>query len=309
MPFMPFKRSSIDPELAEAYHQCQAFTRERATNFYVAFSALPQRKRLAIYAAYAYAGTVDDAVDDAGTQEERAAALATAHRLLHAAYESDAPSAEPAWLAQGLADAVRRYEIPRDHFEELVAGMEQDLSVTRYATWEDLEQYCYRAASVIGLICICIFGYDRMQTQLAVRSAIAMGKALQITNIMRDVKEDAERGRIYIAQEDLATHGVSEANVLAGAYDEPFRELMADYAQRAYAFYREGERLIPLLDGPRSRACCNGLQGVYRMILDAIVAREYDVFSQRVSPSRSGRVLRLLELWLIGALPNVARIG
>ena len=147
------------------------------------------------------------------------------------------------------------------------------------------------------------------QTDLAISSAVAMGKALQITNIMRDVKEDAERGRIYIAQEDLALHGVTEDEILGSEYNDRFRHLMADYAQRAYDFYREGERLIPLLDGPRSRACCNGLQGVYRMILDAIVAREYDVYSQRVSPSKAGRVVRMLELWLRGAMPNVARVG
>ena len=296
----------LDPQVGEAYQECQAFTRRRATNFYIAFAALPAHKRRAIYAAYAYAGTVDDAVDDAGTQDERAAALAQAQGLLSAVY--DGGVAEPAWLATGLGDAVSRFDIPREHFDELVLGMEHDLTVTRYETYADLEQYCYRAASVIGLICISIFGYDRTQTQLATQSAIAMGKALQITNIMRDVKEDAERGRIYLAQEDLARHGVSEQDILAGRYTEPFRELMADYAQRAYALYHEGDRLIPLLSGPRSRACCNGLQGVYRMILDAIVAREYDVFSQRVSPSRAGRVLRLLELWLLGSLPNLARV-
>ncbi len=297
----------LDPQVAEAYREFQAFTRRRATNFYIAFSALPQHKRRAIYAAYAYAGTVDDAVDDAGSQAERSQALHQAHGLLQAAYNHS--DAEPTWLTRGLTDAIERFDIPRAHFEELVLGMEHDLFVTRYETWSELEAYCYRAASVIGLICICIFGYDRTQTQLAISSAVAMGKALQITNIMRDVKEDAERGRIYIALEDLDRHGVSESDILGSVYNDAFRNLMADYAQRAYAFYHQGDLLIPLLNGPRSRACCNGLQGVYRMILDAIVAREYDVYSQRVSPSRAGRVVRLLELWLMGALPNAARIG
>ena len=295
----------LDPQIADAYRECQAFTRRRATNFYIAFSALPPPKRRALYAAYAYAGTVDDAVDEAGTQAERTEALRLAHGLLDAVFSGGA--ADPPWLAIGLADAVQRFDIPRDHFEQLVLGMENDLTVTRYETFAELEQYCYRAASVIGLICLCIFGYDRSQTQLAIGAAVAMGKALQITNIMRDIREDAERNRIYIAQEDLERHGVSERDILGGVYHEPFRALMADYAQRAYALYHQGDRLIPLLDGPRSRACCNGLQGVYRMILDAIVAREYDVFSQRVAPSRIGRVARLLELWMLGALPNFAR--
>ncbi len=303
-------RRGSDPQLNDAYRQCQAFTRRRATNFYVAFAALPGPKRQAIYAAYAYAGTVDDAVDDAGTAEERAAALAQAHELLAAAYERrEVAPGQPQWLGRGLSDAVHRYQIPRDHFEELVQGMEQDLVQTRYETFAELEQYCYRAASVIGLICIEIFGYDRAQSRLAVESAVAMGQALQLTNIMRDVREDAERGRIYLALEDLDRHGLSEADILESRYDDHFRSLMAEYARRAYGRYREGMRLIPLLDGPRSRACCNGLQGVYRMILDAIVARDFDVYSERVSPSRSGRVIRLLELWALGAMPNLIRNG
>lgn len=303
-------RRDSDPQLTDAYRQCQAFTRRRATNFYVAFSALPRPKRRAIYAAYAYAGTVDDAVDDAGSAEERAAALTQAHELLAAAYERrEVQAGQPDWLGQGLSDAVHRYRIPRDHFEELVQGMEQDLVQTRYETFAELEQYCYRAASVIGLVCIEIFGYDRSQSRLAVDSAIAMGQALQITNIMRDVREDAERGRIYLALEDLEQHGLSEADILGSQYNDNFRNLMSDYASRAYERYREGMRLIPLLDGPRSRACCNGLQGVYRMILDAIVARDFDVYSERVSPSKAGRVIRLLELWALGAMPNLLRNG
>ncbi len=303
-------RRSADPQLNDAYRQCQAFTRRRATNFYVAFSALPGPKRRAIYAAYAYAGTVDDAVDDAGTPDERAAALSQAHELLAAAYDRrEVGPGQPQWLGHGLSDAVHRYQIPRDHFEELVRGMEQDLIQTRYETFADLEQYCYRAASVIGLVCIEIFGYDRAQSRLAVESAVAMGQALQITNIMRDVREDAERGRIYLALEDLAQHGLSEADILEFRYNDQFRSLMSEYATRAYQRYREGLRLIPLLDGPRSRACCNGLQGVYRMILDAIVARDFDVYSERVSPSKAGRVIRLLELWALGAMPNLVRNG
>ena len=299
---------ALSPELLDAYEQCRVFTRQRATNFYVAFAILPPDKRRAIYAAYAYSGMVDDAVDDAGSDQERATALDSGRQLLAATYgDANPDSADPAWLTRALGDAVDRYRIPRDHFEQLVQGMDQDLRQTRYSTFADLEAYCYRAASVIGLICIEIFGYDRRQSDAAVQHAIAMGQALQLTNIMRDVREDAERGRIYLAQEDLAAHGLTDDDILHGVYDARFRALMSDYAQRAYDRYRQGEALLPLLDGPRSRACCNGLQGVYRTILDAIVARNYDVWSERVSPSRTGRVLRLLELWTFAALPNALR--
>lgn len=290
-----------------AYQRCHDFTRRRATNFYLAFAILPPEKRRAIYAAYAFSGAADDAVDEAGSEAERRAALERSRATLAAAYEGKIGEGD--WLALALGDAVERFEIPREHFEQLLVGMEQDLTQTRYETWDDLEQYCYRAASVIGLICIAIFGYDERDAAEARERAIAMGKALQITNIMRDIAEDAERDRIYIAQEDLARYGYSEQELLDGARSPAFNRLMAVYAQRAYRLYDEGRPLLRLLDGPRSRMCCNGLQGVYRQILNAIVAADYDVYSRRVGASRPQRLGQLLALWAEGALPNGARGG
>ncbi|HJN92888.1 MAG TPA: phytoene/squalene synthase family protein, partial [Dehalococcoidia bacterium] len=208
------------------------------------------------------------------------------------------------WISVGLGDAVQRFDIPREHFEELVAGMEQDLTQTRYATWDDLQHYCYRAASVIGLITIEIFGYDRTQSDLVIRAATDMGKALQVTNIMRDVQEDAERDRIYLAQEDLVGFEVTEDQIRDSVLSDNFRALMEEYANRTRILYASGERLIPLLDGARSRACCNGLNGGYRTILDAIEKREYDVFSTRVRPSKASALLTLGRLWVVGARPR-----
>ena len=290
--------------LAEAYAECRALAKRRASNFYYAFASLPGDKRNAIYAAYAFAGTVDDAVDDAGDAALRMQRLAAARRELERAYDGRAESQSPRWLALALGDAVRRYDIPQTYFLDLIAGMEQDLHQRRYETFDDLLQYCYRAASVIGLICVEIFGYDDSRAELARESAIDMGKALQLTNILRDMKEDAARDRIYLAAEDLRRHGYSDADVLANRYNDEFRALMADYAQRTATLYEGGLRLIPLLDGPRSRMCCNGLQGVYRRILDEIVKRDYDVYSARVSPSKAGRLLLLFRLWLSGARPR-----
>lgn len=288
-----------------AYQRCQSFTRRRATNFYLAFAVLPEDKRRAIYAAYAFSGAADDAVDDAGSEAERRAALNQARSTLAAAYAGNAD--EDDWLGLALGDAVQRFEIPRDHFEQLLLGMEQDLTQTRYAAWADVEQYCYRAASVIGLICIAIFGYNPADAEEAAQRAIAMGKALQITNIMRDIAEDAERDRIYIAQDDLARHGYSEQDLFDRQPSPAFRRLMADYAQRAYRLYDEGRPLLNLLHDPRSRMCCNGLQGVYRHILDAIVAADYDIYSRRVAASKPQRLAQLLALWAEGALPNQLR--
>lgn len=301
--------AAMPTPLDRAYQRCHDFTRRRATNFYLAFAVLPPHKRRAIYAAYAFSGAADDAVDEAGSEDQRRAALAQAQTTLAAAYDGDIDdnSAEDDWLALALGDAAQRFEIPRDHFEQLLIGMQQDLTQTRYETWAELEQYCYRAASVIGLICIAIFGYDRRDAAEATERAVAMGKALQITNIMRDIAEDAERDRIYIAQEDLARHGYTEQDLFAHARNDHFRRLMADYAQRAYRLYDEGRPLLNLLHGPRSRMCCNGLQGVYRHILDAIVAADYDVYSRRAGASRPQRLGQLLMLWAEGALPNQLR--
>ena len=294
--------------LADAYAECRAFTKRRATNFYYAFSSLPRGKRNAIYAAYAFAGTVDDAVDEAGSRELRLQRLAEARGILARAYGDDAAAASAElrddWLAVALGDAAARFDIPREYFDDLIAGMEQDLDQRRYETYAELLDYCYKAASVIGLICVEIFGYDRLRAGLAREAAIDMGRALQLTNILRDVREDAARDRIYLAQEDLRRHGYGDADVLANRYNDEFRALMADYAGRARALYDSGLRLIPLLDGPRSRMCCNGLQGVYRSILAEIVKRDYDVYSARVSPSKVGRVLLLFRLWIGGATPR-----
>lgn len=286
--------------IREAYERAQAFTKRRSSSFYYPFAVLPRAKRNAVYAAYSFAGTVDDAVDEAGTDDERRRRLAEAGSMLDRAYAGDSSGADD-WIAAALGDAVQRYAIPREHFDELVSGMEQDLTQTRYATWDELNGYCYRAASAIGLITIEIFGYDRSQWDRVQESAIDMGKALQITNIMRDVQEDAERDRIYLAQEDLESFGVSEDDLKANRLSDEFRALMREYGQRARVLYASGERLIPLLDGARSRACCNGLNGGYRTILDAIEDRDYDVFSSRVRPSKPAALLTLGRLWLAGA--------
>ena len=286
--------------LEAAYRHCRQVTKARATNFYYAFASLPGEKRNAIYAAYAFAGLVDDVVDGSDSEAERRRGLDDARALLAAAYDGSGDGD----LALALGDAVRRFNVPVEYFQDLVAGMEQDISTTRYATYAEVEAYCYRAASVIGLICIEIFGYDAACRDLAVEAATDLGKALQLTNILRDVREDLDRDRIYFAQEDLDACGYSEAALQQRVYNPAFRRLMTLYAGRASTSYESGLRLISLLDGPRSRMCCNGLQGVYRSILDEIVKRDYEVFSERVSPSKVGRLVLLFRLWVNGAWPR-----
>lgn len=283
--------------LPECYSFCRSYTKGRAKNFYYAFAVLPPAKRRAIYAAYAFAGHCDDVADEPGDPAEKAARLAAYRAQLRACYQGD--RRDP--LFRALGDAVDQFRIPARYFEDLLAGIEMDLTIDRYASFEDLRLYCYRVASTIGLICVSIFGH-RPHPQ-AEQVAADMGVALQLTNIMRDVREDAERGRVYLPQEDLRRFGCREETLRSGQADGPFRELLAFEATRARSYFASGRRLLPLLD-PRSRMCVNVLQGVYAEILRRIEGCNFDVLSGRVSLS-SGEKIRLIgKLWLQALLPG-----
>ena len=188
-----------------------------------------------------------------------------------------------------LRDAISRYHIPPEYFWQLIDGVEMDLTVRRYPTFAELRRYCYGVASTVGLICIEIFGYR--DGQQARQHAEDLGIALQLTNILRDIREDAQRDRIYIPQDELKRFGYSEADVFAGLANEPFLNLVQYQAQRARDYFASGRKLLPLLPR-RSRACTAVLQGIYSQILDRIEARPCEVLRQRVSLS-SGQKLAL----------------
>ncbi len=287
---MPSKLPALDDEVLHAYDYCRELTRREAKNWYYGFISLPPEKRRAIYAAYAFSRECDDDSDTDGSLESKRAAIARTRQRLDAAYTGQTD--DPILLA--LRDAARRYDIKRDLFEELIAGVEMDLEVNRYATFEDLRLYCYRVASVVGLICLQIFGYSDSR---APQFATDLGLALQLTNIMRDVKEDAELGRIYIPQDEIRRFGYSEQELLAGAYNEPFRRLMAFQAERAWHYHANGHRLLPLLD-VRARACTATMQGIYREILQRIEASDYAVFERRISLSGRAKLGLTAGAWL-----------
>jgi phytoene synthase len=289
--------NSTEPTtLEEALTWCKEYTKERAKNFYYGFAILPAEKRSAIYAAYAFSGYVDDIADELDDREEQVARLAEARERLHACATSarrDGP------LFTGLGWAFDEFQIPVEFFEELVNGVEMDFTINRYETWNDLNQYCYRVASMVGLICTAVFG-TRPHPR-ARQFAIDMGIGLQITNIMRDVKEDAARGRVYFPQDELAQFGLTSDDILNGVHDERFVGLMKLQGKRARHHFRSGKRLLPLLD-LRSRMCVNVLQGVYFDILKKIEKRDYDVISERVSLSTAGKLASIGKLWFLAAL-------
>ena len=258
--------------LDDSYRYAESITRANARNFYYGFRSLTSERRRAIHAVYAFSRRADDAVDSMEAQPE--AARAELSRLL--ALLGNEPSDDP--LAPALRDAIRRFSIERQPFELLVEGMELDLVKDRYETFEDLEAYCYRAASVVGLVCLPIFGY---RDEEARKHAVDLGIAMQLTNIIRDVDEDRRRGRIYIPLEDLRRFGCSEAALLSGTAESGLPELVKFQVERARDFFRRAASLFPLLDR-ESRQCPKLLMRFYERILHKIEAQGYTVLGKRV---------------------------
>jgi phytoene synthase len=262
------------------------FTNQRATNFYYAFVFLPPEKRLAIEGVYAFARRGDDIVDSGLDPAEAASALARYRQSLEACYGEDSSHLDTPEL-RALAEAIKRFKIPRQPFEDLILGLEMDLTGARYETFDELSLYCYRVASTIGLICIEIFGYQNPRTR---DYAINLGKALQLVNILRDVQRDAQRGRVYIPREDLDRFGVRPGDLLAGAYHDSFIELMQFECDRARHYFDLARQTLPPEDR-RSMKVAEIMAAIYWGVLKRIQKRCYNVFGKRV------RVPRPLKIW------------
>lgn len=282
-------------ELELAYADCQQLTRREAKNFYYAFVTLPPDKRKAIYAAYAFCRHCDDSVDEAASPEDKLAALANLRSSLAQAYRGHAPT--PAFLA--LADAADRYSIPEDYFQEIIQGVESDLVKTRYQDFDELRQYCYRVASVVGLVCLQIFQY---RDDKAREHAVDLGLAMQLTNIMRDVREDWSMGRVYLPQDEMARFGYTEEHLEAGVRNDAFVQLLQFQGERAREYFRSGFRLLPYLSR-RSRACPAVLGAIYSRVLDRIEASGYDVLGeQRIALSTGEKARITARAWLASTL-------
>jgi phytoene synthase len=264
-------------------------TKTSRTNFYYAFLFLPKAKREALYTVYAFSRLVDDAVDQAVSPLAAKEAVAYWRSELASVY-GGRPE-EP--VARQLAETVKRFRIPRDYFDALIDGVEMDLTRTRYETFEQLSHYCYRVASVVGLICIEIFGYRNPATK---DYAVAQGMAFQLTNILRDIKIDAAKGRIYLPQEELARFGYGEAELLAHQHTDAFAELMAFQCERARAYYDKAAVLLPAEDR-RSMLASEIMGGIYRRLLDEIEARRYRVFEEEIRLSAPTKLLIALRKW------------
>ncbi len=279
--------SPTPSQIAVAYAVCRGITRKAAKNFYYAFLILPRPKRRALCAVYAFMRRCDDIADDESSPpHERRQKLSEWMDAVHRAFAGE-PTDEPVLLA--LTHAQRRFAIPAGLLDELAYGTAMDVEENnsseetrvrvRYATYEDLQLYCHRVASVVGLVCIRIFGYSDPDAEpLAERT----GLAFQLTNIIRDVKEDAAAGRIYVPEEDLAQFAISPEE-FSGATDAArYAPLLALEAERARECYRSGDELIPFIHED-SRPALWVLINIYRALLEKIAARNYDVFHGKVS--------------------------
>lgn len=289
------------PLVAQGYRECRSITRREARNFYFAFLSLPKPQRHAIFAVYAFSRACDDYADEGDDIVHKQALLARHREALHDAFARRPTT--PQFAA--LLDAAERYQIPEQYFDELIDGVVMDLTVTRYETFKDLERYCYLVASVVGLICIQVFGY---KGRTAKEHAIALGKALQLVNIMRDVKEDAMQNRIYIPQEDLARFGYSEAELLAGKHNEAFQKLMQYQGARARRYFDSGWKLLPMVP-VRTRACPAILGQLYSELLSRIERRNYNVFSGRERLSTPEKLLLAGRVWTTTTLKGLLRSG
>lgn len=270
---------------AEAYAECERIIRRNSKSFYFSSQFLSPESRRAVRALYAFCRTTDDVVDLAENDPARALAA-----WVHQARAVSPAPTSPVLVA--WHDTRTRYGLSATLVDELLAGMAMDLTINRYATFADLWLYCYRVASVVGLLVMGITGHE----QGAEPYAIKLGVALQLTNILRDVGEDAARGRVYLPQDELARFGLSAEEILLGAYDERFRELMRFQVERTRRLYEESWPGIAMLPA-ESRFAIAAAARVYRGILDKLEANNYDAYTRRAHLKLREKVVRLPRIW------------
>jgi phytoene synthase len=271
---------SSEPEAS--YRLCRDMAKTHSKTFYFASMFLTPEKRRAIWAIYAFCRTADDIVDTHSPAGERLAALDEWREHLLSAYSGRTQHG----IMVAFADAAVRFGVPIEPALDLLRGARRDVTVLRYETYEELLEYCYLVASTVGLLTAPVLGYD----EGALPYGIALGRAMQMTNILRDVGEDARMGRIYLPAEDLRRFGYSESSLLAGVIDENFVELMKFQIARVRSMYEAAAPGIALL-APSSRQTVQIALLLYRRILDEIERNDYDVFTRRAYVPIRAKVL------------------
>ncbi len=264
----------MGPELRASYKSAEAVARSRS-NFYYSFVVLPAEKRRAFCAVYAFMRYCDDISDgDAGSDTKRAM-LKNWRAQLDAAYAGKLQE-DP--ILPAFRDTVHRFAIPAQYFHWIIDGAEMDLDIAGYETFEDLYKYCFNVAAAVGLVCLQIFGFKEVTAK---KYAEQCGIAFQLTNILRDIKEDAESGRIYLPAEDLNKFGYTQEDLHRGVVDDRFRRMMRFETERAREYYASARNLLPLIE-TSSQPALWAMIKIYERILDRIIEQRFDVFTSRV---------------------------
>lgn len=264
-------------------------TKSSNSNFYYSFFSLPADKRKALYAIYALCRCLDDVVDKSANRLEASEALLKWTTEIINMYKG-MPSYP---LTIDLKSCVDKYSIPQKYFLELIKGVEMDLTKNRYGTFDELHKYCYRVASIVGLICAEVFGYHNAMT---LGYAVDLGIAMQITNIMRDIKADALNGRIYLPLDDLRKFGYTEKDLLSSTYNEAFVELMRFEAERAWNYYKRAVETLPKEDG-RTMVAAEIMRAIYSRLLQEIEHADYNVFSVSPRLSKFQKIFIAIKTW------------
>ncbi len=282
--------------VSEAYEVCRCITAKYAKTFYLGTMLMSEAKRRAIWALYAWCRRTDELVDGLQADTTTPETLSDWEYLLESAFNGIPKTLPDA----ALSDTVSNYPIQIQPFKDMIAGMRMDLSFDRYHTFEDLHLYCYRVAGTVGLMSAAVMGFETNDPAVittATEAAIALGIAMQLTNILRDIGEDARRGRIYLPLEDLVYFDYTEKDLINGVIDERWRQLMQFQIQRAREFYWQAEQGISALCRDARWPVWSSLI-LYRNILEAIERNQYDVFSRRAFVPTSNKLVTVPWAWL-----------
>lgn len=278
---------------ADAQAYCTAYTKHSGSNFYYSFLFLPSAKREAMYTVYAFCKAVDSAVDEPPVDSNPKEELKRWRNELDAVYQGN-PSFP---ISVSLAHHVKALSIPKAYFEELIKGVEMDLFNNRYVTFDELSLYCYRVASVVGLICLHIFGVTSPRAQ---DYAVDLGMAFQMTNILRDLGIDAKQGRIYLPLDDLRACNYPEKSMLQQSYSPEFKTLMQRETARARHYYDKAHAAFMALPQSERAALTVAeiMRGIYGRILTKIEQSDFRVFGSRIGLSTTHRLAIALSIWL-----------
>lgn len=282
------------PNLESAYSVCEKITQKSAKNFFYAFRVLPKQKRGAIYVIYAFCRMCDDIADGILPDQTKFNKLEEIARFFNNSVDKGISYKEPIFIA--LDDVIRKYKIPKKYFTEFIDGMIMDQTTNRYSNFTELEVYCHKVASVVGLMCIEIFGY-RDKSNKILECANHLGIAMQLTNIIRDIKEDVRRNRIYIPQSDLAKFNYPETQLTSLVYNKKFCSLMEFQTQRIRSFFAASEELDQLVNED-SRSCIKILKSLYLKILCKIESSEYNLYGAKIGLSKKEKLATMLNLWI-----------